>query len=377
MNDKVKVGVIFGGRSGEHEVSLASARSVMAAIDRAKYDVVPLGITHEGRWLLTGDPMAALSAPPAAEPATDNSEIAPALPAGNRERELVPGATGSVLPPLDVIFPVLHGPFGEDGTIQGLLELAGVPYVGSGVLPSALGMDKIASRNVFAAHGLPQVAYEAIKRKEWEAAPAEILARLEARLHYPMFVKPANLGSSIGISKARNRSELETALVEAARYDRKLLVEQAVPHAREIECSVLGNDEPIASVPGEVVPSHEFYDYAAKYLDGTSALLIPAPIPAPVARRVQELALQAFLALDVAGLARVDFLLDGVTEEIFLNEINTMPGFTAISMYPKLWQASGIPYGELIDRLIELAFERHADRNRSLTSYGAAMEPSD
>jgi D-alanine-D-alanine ligase len=377
MSDKIKVGVIFGGRSGEHEVSLASARSVMVAIDRAKYDVVPLGITHEGRWLLTGDPMAALSAPPAAEPAADNSEIAPELQAGNRERELVPGATGSVLPPLDVIFPVLHGPFGEDGTIQGLLELAGVPYVGPGVLPSALGMDKIASRSVFAAHGLPQVAYEALKRKDWEAAPAAILARLESRIRYPMFVKPANLGSSIGISKARNRGELETALAEAARYDRRLLVEQAVPHAREIECSVLGNDEPIASVPGEVVPSNDFYDYAAKYLDGTSALLIPAPIPAPLARRVQELALQAFLALDVAGLARVDFLLDGVTEEIFLNEINTMPGFTPISMYPKLWEASGIPYVELIDRLIELAFERHADRSRSLTSYGAAMKPSD
>lgn len=369
------MGVVFGGQSGEHEVSLASARSVMAAMNRDRYEVVPIGIAHDGRWLTGGDPMKTLTASDG--PASPDAPGSVALTAAsmNGARELVPGATGSRFPTMDVIFPVLHGPFGEDGTIQGLLELAGLPYVGSGVLASSLGMDKIASRAAFATYQLPQVAYRPVKRKDWEARPEAVIADLEAALLYPVFVKPANLGSSIGINRAGDRQQLADALTEAARYDRKLLVEQAVPDAREIECSVLGNDDPIASVPGEVVPGHEFYDYAAKYLDGDSQLLIPAPLPDETARRIRELAVKAFMAIDAAGLARVDFLLNRTTGEIFLNEINTLPGFTSISMYPKLWEATGIPYSELIDRLIELAFERHADRSRSQTVYGEAMSP--
>lgn len=348
---------------------MASSRSVMAALPRDKYEVVPIGITHEGRWIMSGDPMAVLSEPQglAGDAALQVS------PAANGSRELVPGATGMRFPPLDVVFPVLHGPYGEDGTVQGLLELAGLPYVGCGVLASALGMDKIASRTAFAQASLPQVAYRPVKRSDWEAGPEPIIADLEATLRYPMFVKPANMGSSIGISKARDRAELVAGLTDAARYDRKLIVEEAVPAAREIECSVLGNDHPMASVPGEVVPGNEFYDYAAKYIDGDSQLLIPAPLPAETSRRIRELAIQAFVALDCAGLARVDFLLAGESGEVYLNEINTMPGFTSISMYPKLWEASGLPYEELVDRLVELALERHADRNRSLTTYEGAM----
>jgi D-alanine-D-alanine ligase len=365
MGRKLRVGVIFGGRSGEHEVSLASARSIMAVMDRHKYDIVPIGITRDGRWLTSGDPMRTLTG--GAQAATP----APSDPAAGRE--LIPGTSGGRLPPLDVIFPVLHGPYGEDGTIQGLLDLAGVPYVGCGVLASSLAMDKIASKEIFIAHGLPVAPYQAVKRKRWEAEPAAILAELEGRLGYPMFVKPANLGSSIGVGRAGGRAELEAALVEAARYDRRLLVEAAVQNAREIECSVLGNDEPIASVPGEVVPSNEFYDYAAKYLDGRSELRIPAPLPAEVAAQVRELAVRAFLALDGAGLARVDFLLDDVTGKLFLNEVNTLPGFTSISMYPQLWAASGIPYAELIGRLLDLALERHADRERSQNIYDGAQ----
>ena len=365
----MRVGVVFGGRSGEHEVSLASARSIMAVMDRANYDVVPIGITHAGRWLTSGDPMTALAG---GEQAVLPSELQD--PATGRE--LVPGATGGRFPPLDVIFPVLHGPFGEDGTVQGLLELAGVPYVGCGVLASSLAMDKIASKEAFIAHGLPVAPYRAVKRKRWESEPAAVIADLETILGYPMFVKPANLGSSIGVGRAGNRRELAAALAEAARYDRKLLVEAAVPNAREIECSVLGNDDPLASAPGEVVPSNEFYDYAAKYLDGSSELRIPAPIPAGLATQVRELAIRAFLALDGAGLARVDFLLDDLSGKLYLNEVNTMPGFTSISMYPRLWAASGIAYAELIDRLIDLALERHADRERSQCVYVGAMPAS-
>ncbi len=376
MTQRIRVGVVFGGQSGEHEVSLASARSVIAAIDPERYEVVPIGITHEGRWLTGGDPMRTLAALAAAgqgtaapEQEAEAARETGSLISTNGARELVPGATGGKFPRLDVIFPVLHGPYGEDGTIQGLLDLAGLPYVGSGVLASALGMDKVACRAAFAQRGLPQVAYQAVKRKDWEAAPYRTLSGLEAALRFPMFVKPANLGSSIGITKARDRRSLEAALAEAARYDRKILVEEAVPEAREIECSVLGNDDPVASVPGEVVPSNEFYDYAAKYIDGKSELIIPAPLVADVTALIRRLSIEAFLAIDGAGLARVDFLVSRTTGEVFLNEINTMPGFTSISMYPKLWEASGIPYAELVDRLIELALERHADRARSQTAY--------
>lgn len=361
---KVRVGVIFGGRSGEHEVSLASARSIMAVMDPAKYQIIPIGITHDGRWLTQGDPMKALSDEAAALP---QALAEPA--AGDAGLELVPGATGTAFPALDVVFPVLHGPNGEDGTIQGLLELAGLPFVGCGVLASSLAMDKVVCKQILLHHGLPVTAYRAVKRKDWEADPAAIIADLEAHLPYPMFVKPANLGSSIGVGKARNRETLRAALTEAAHYDRKLLVEEAVLNVREIECSVLGNDDPIASAPGEIMPSNEFYDYAAKYIDGRSALQIPAALSPEMAAQVRQLAVRAFLAVDGAGLARVDFLLDGAQNKIYVNEINTLPGFTRISMYPKLWAASGIPYAELIDRLIDLAFERHAEEARSLTTY--------
>jgi len=366
MQRKLRVGVVFGGRSGEHEVSLASARSIMAVMDRDKYEIVPIGITHDGRWLTSGDPWAALAG--GEQTAAPSEAQDPA--AG---RELVPGATGSRFPTLDVVFPVLHGTYGEDGTVQGLLELAGVPYVGCGVLASSLAMDKIASKEIFIAHGLPVAPYRAVKRKRWETDPAAVIADLATALGYPMFVKPANLGSSIGVSRAGSRVELEAALTEAACYDRKLLVEAAVPNAREIECSVLGNDDPLASAPGEVVPSNEFYDYAAKYLDGRSELRIPAELPTGLAAQVRELAVQAFLALDRAGLARGDFLLGDLSGRLYLNEVNTLPGFTTISMYPRLWAASGIAYPELIGRLIDLALERHADRERSQSLYAGAM----
>jgi D-alanine-D-alanine ligase len=365
MSRKTRVGIIFGGRSGEHEVSLASARSVMRALAPTRYEIVPIGITHEGQWLTAGDPMARL-----AGSARDTAETDLGNGSG---RELVPGATAARLPAVDVIFPVLHGPYGEDGTVQGLLELAGLPYVGCGVLASALAMDKIACKHVFLSAGLPVVAFAAISRREWETQREAALNRFETSLGYPAFVKPANLGSSIGVGKAVDRAGLAGALDEAAQYDRRLMVEAAVSHAREIECSVLGNDDPMASVPGEVVPSNEFYDYSAKYIDGNSQLLIPAPIPPETARRIREMAVQAFRAVDGAGLARVDFLMDGETGRVFLNEINTMPGFTDISMYPKLWEATGLAYPELVDRLIELALERHADKSRSRTTFLGAM----
>jgi D-alanine-D-alanine ligase len=366
MKRRLRIGVVFGGRSGEHEVSLASARSVMSVLDPDRYEIVPIGITHSGRWLTTGDPMAVLAAGGPTDALIGHT-------ARESRRELVPGATGSAFPKLDVVFPLLHGPFGEDGTIQGLLELASVPYVGCGVLASSLGMDKIASKQIFVAHGLPVAPFQEIKRSFWEASPERVLVGLEAALGYPVFVKPANLGSSIGISKARDRAELRAALYDAARYDRRLIIEKAVPNAREFECSVLGNDDPIASLPGEVVPCNEFYDYSAKYLENRSQLLIPAPIPAEATARVRALALRAFMALDGAGLARVDFLMNGATGELFVNELNTMPGFTAISMYPKLWEASGISYPDLVDRLVDLALERHRDKSRALTTFDGAM----
>jgi D-alanine-D-alanine ligase len=362
--------VIFGGQSGEHEVSLASARSVIAALNPARYEIIPIGITHGGRWLTTGDPMARLTAGSA-----DPMPAADAAPGAPSERELVPGATGQRFPALDVVFPVLHGPYGEDGTVQGLLELTGLPYVGCGVLASALGMDKIASKAVFAAAGLPQARFLPFKRCEWEQEPETVISRVGMALGFPVFVKPANLGSSVGISKARNAADLRAALAEAARYDRRLLVEEAVPHARELECAVLGNDDPIASVVGEVVPSNEFYDYAAKYIDNRSGLIIPASLPAELASRVRAMAVQAYRAIDAAGLARVDFLLNAQSQELFLNEINTLPGFTAISMYPKLWEATGISYAALVDRLIDLALERHHDKARSQRSFAGAMQP--
>jgi D-alanine-D-alanine ligase len=366
-NRKIRVGVILGGKSAEHEVSLNSAQNVMRALDKNKYEVVPIGISKDGQWLLRGDPLKALTSGQTSMPQLLESgyHIVDDLSTG---REVIPGSQAAGLPDVDVIFPVLHGPFGEDGTVQGLLELADIPYVGAGVLASAVGMDKAAMKDVFRSHGLPVPNYIVINRRDWETGPDAVGHRVANEIGYPCFVKPANMGSSVGVSKVHVASELTVAMNDAAQYDRKLLVEYAVPSAREIECSVLGNDQPVASVPGEVVPGHEFYDYVAKYIDDSSDLLIPAPIDPAVADRVRELSIKAFVAVDCAGMARVDFLLSRDTGELFISELNTIPGFTRISMYPKLWEASGIGYSELIDRLIQLALERHADKHRVHTS---------
>ncbi|MFQ6100589.1 MAG: D-alanine--D-alanine ligase family protein [Anaerolineae bacterium] len=380
MARKIRVGVIFGGRSGEHEVSLVSAKSVMNAMDKEKYEIVPIGITKDGRWIASGDPMRALEA-------GDAGASRPAALLGDPSRrglmrleDTERALKATRLAELDVVFPILHGPYGEDGTVQGLLELAGIPYVGAGVIGSVLGMDKAVFKDVMQAHGLPIVDHIVLKRKEWDADPDGVLDRVEAELDYPVFTKPANLGSSVGISKCHDRAGLAAGLAEAARYDRKLLVEMAVPAAREIEVSVLGNDDPIASVPGEIIPSREFYSYEAKYIDTgdqASKLLIPAPISPEMAERVRDLAVRAYKAIDCAGMARVDFLLSGETGKLYINELNTIPGFTAISMYPKLWEASGISYPELIDRLIELALERYEDKERSETSYQPVVNEND
>lgn len=372
MAQKIRVGVIFGGRSGEHEVSLASARSVMSAIDKEKYEIVPIGITKEGCWIASDDPLKALEAGDvgASQPAALLGD--PSRRGLMRLEDTERAVEVTRLAELDVVFPILHGPYGEDGTVQGLLELAGIPYVGAGVLGSALGLDKAVFKDVMRAYGLPIADYLLVRRKEWEADPEGVMERVEVMLSYPVFTKPANLGSSVGISKCHDREGLARGLSEAARYDRKLLVETAIPAAREIEVSVLGNDDPIASVPGEVIPSREFYSYQAKYIDDddkASKLLIPAPIPPEMTDRVRNLAVRAYQAIDCAGMARADLLLSGETGKLYINELNTIPGFTKISMYPKLWEASGISYPELIDRLIELALERYQDKDRSETSY--------
>jgi len=372
MTRKIRVGVIFGGRSGEHEVSLASARSVINAMDESKYEIVPIGITKEGRWIASGDPLKALEAGNASVSQPVALLGDPSRPGLMRLQDTERAVQATRMAELDVVFPVLHGTYGEDGTVQGLLELAGVPYVGAGVLGSVLGLDKIAFKDVMRAHGLPIVDDIVLKRKEWDADPDGVMDRVEAELDYPVFVKPANLGSSVGVSKCHDRADLARGLAEAARYDRKLLVEVAVPAAREIEVSVLGNDEPIASVPGEIIPSREFYSYESKYIDDgdeASKLLIPAPISPEMTARVRDLAVRVYEAIDCNGMARADFLLSGETGELYISEVNTIPGFTTISMYPKLWEASGLAYPELIDRLIELALERHQDKQRSETCY--------
>src|SRR6202045_2514321 len=395
--EKLRVGILFGGRSGEHEVSLLSAASVLNAIDKEKYDVVPIGITKDGRWLtaehaenlLQGKPMPEPrklragdpeTTPSAAVLARGESVVVPPEPV-HRQSGLVPFQTDAAMmrrrrePAInvDVIFPVLHGTFGEDGTIQGLLELADIPYVGAGVLGSAAGMDKDIMKSLFMAAGIPIVKHVTILRRDWEKNAKKGQKLVGSKLKYPVFVKPANLGSSVGISKAHDRNELGPAIEEAAKFDRKIVIEQGVggkkQKAREIECSVLGNDEPTASLPGEIVPGKEFYDYTAKYLDEGSQLIIPAKLTKAETKKVQELAVRAFKAVDCSGLARVDFLMDpgsrNKTRKIYLNEINTMPGFTAISMYPKLWAASGLTYPELISRLIDLGLERHADKKKN------------
>jgi len=384
MAKKLRVGILFGGRSGEHEVSLLSAASILKAIDRSKFDVIPIGITKEGRWLASGDAENLLEGsqetgrplragdPQATPGAKLLHEGMPTLLAPE------PGSQVAAGKALDVVFPVLHGTFGEDGTIQGLFELAGIAYVGSGVLGSAAGMDKDVMKRLFAQARLPIVKHVTLLRTEWEKSPRKSVARIEALLRYPLFVKPANLGSSVGISKAHDRKELGPALSEAARYDRKLVVEEGVggktrrsvkaEPARELEVAVLGNDDPKASVVGEIIPGKEFYDYEAKYLSEGSVPVIPAKITKAESKRIQEMAVEAFKACDLAGLARVDFLMepDG-KRRIYLNEVNTLPGFTSISMYPKLWEATGLKYKDLMTTLIELAIERHSEKSR--TSY--------
>ena len=371
MGKKLRVGVVFGGRSGEHEVSLRSADSILKAIDRKKYAVVPIGISKEGKWLGGAQAQALLDGSYALPAKAGRQPSAQALSVEVAD-EMSSLDTGR----LDVVFPVLHGTFGEDGTMQGMLELADVAYVGSGVLGSAVGMDKAAMKTMFAAAGLPLVKHVTVLRGEWAASPRKVTARVEAALEYPVFVKPANLGSSIGISKVRKRAELAAAMDEAARFDRKIVIEEGVGaagnragKARELEVAVLGNDAAEASVVGEIVPDREFYDYASKYdASSTSEPQMPARLTKSQAKDMRAMAVRAFQACDCAGLARVDFLMEAAGEgepKIYLNEVNTMPGFTSISMYPKLWEASGVEYRELIDRLIALAMARHAEKKQT------------
>jgi len=348
---KQRIGLIFGGRSGEHDVSLASATSVMANLDKDTYEVVPIGITKEGGWLLGTEPARLMATEQdVSETSGTETTTAVTLTGDPRLRRLIPLQDGEELQDngaLDVIFPVLHGTYGEDGTLQGLLEMANVPYVGCGVLGAALGMDKEKMKIVFQAIGLPGVDYLVYRRNEWERSPETIMDAIEQRLVYPCFVKPVNLGSSVGINKAHDRVELEHAINVAAEYDRKIIIEQGI-NCRELECAVLGNDEPIVSVVGEVIASNEFYDYNAKYLDDKSQVIIPAEIAQATAEEVRRQAVKAFLALDLSGLARVDFFLENETGRVYINEVNTLPGFTQISMYPKLWEASGLPYSQLL-----------------------------
>ena len=369
---KIRVGVIFGGRSGEHDVSLQSARSVMAALNPDRYEVVPIGITRDGRWL-TGDVMAALAeGSQTTRPATLLPDPQSSALMQVELAEMKPAALSAVAE-LDVIFPVLHGPYGEDGTVQGLLELANLPYVGAGVVGSAVGMDKGIFKHVMVANELPILPWRLVLRKAWTTRPPAVLDEIEAGFYYPVFTKPANLGSSVGISKCCNRDELAAGLAEAARYDRRIIVEQGV-NARELEVSVLGNDEPVASVVGEIRPHRQFYDYIAKYISDDSELIIPAEVEPAVAGQARAMALRAYQAIDCAGLARVDLLLDKDSGRLYINEVNTIPGFTAISMYPKLWQATGITYPELLDRLVELALERHEEKEKLERSYDVKGE---
>ena len=355
---KLRVGIIFGGRSGEHEVSVTSAASIFKHIDRDKYEPVAILIEKDGRWTLPDQAPTAMSAADVIQHA--RAQGAPAADAPANDPMLAALR-------LDVVFPVLHGPYGEDGTVQGLLELANLPYVGPGVLASAAGMDKAVMKVLFAARGLPVCDWHGFVRPEWDRDRDAVLTRI-AKLGLPVFVKPANLGSSVGISKVKTRGELVPAIELALQFDRKVVVEAAVPNAREIECAVLGNEDPKTSVPGEILPSREFYDYEAKYLDADSQTVIPAALPAALVAEVQRLSVEAFRAIDAAGLGRVDFLLSRDSGEIYLNEINTMPGFTTISMYSKMWEASGLAYTALVDQLIQLALARHAEKQRLRTS---------
>ncbi|HXM99934.1 MAG TPA: D-alanine--D-alanine ligase family protein [Candidatus Dormibacteraeota bacterium] len=354
---RLKVGVLFGGRSGEHEVSLASAASVIRGLDPDKYEAVPIGITKDGHWLVgTGTQKT-----PADVLRSGKRVIMMADPT---EAALIAMDRSSGAQRLDVIFPVMHGTFGEDGTIQGLLELAGLPFVGAGVLGSAIGMDKDVAKRLCQAAKIPVVPWIAVHRADWEKKPREIQKAIEDKFKYPIFVKPATLGSSVGMSKVHSAEEFAAALDLAAEFGMKILVERCVT-AREIEVSVLGNSDPKASIPGEIVPHREFYDYAAKYLEEGTRLLIPAELKPAQIKKIQALSIGAFRALELNGMARVDFFLEKKGGRIFLNEVNTIPGFTSISMYPKLWEASGVPFRELLDKLIGLAMELHREKART------------
>ncbi len=371
MDRKLKVGIIFGGRSGEHEVSCCSAASVMQAINQEKYTIIPIGITKQGKWISPQETLKTLSsgriegesnvvllndpANKALLNLTQNKRI------DNRYQEK-----------LDVIFPVLHGPYGEDGTIQGLLELADIPYVGAGVAASAISMDKELMKTIFQQKNLPVLKWMTIKRKEWRQDRKQIITLIQKNFDYPVFVKPTNLGSSVGISKVKNEKELEKAIDIASSYDRKILVEQGLEEIREIECGILGNDEPSPSVLGEIKPAGEFYDYDSKYLNRKTQLIVPANLSTEVTHQIQEIACRAFKAIDAAGMARVDFFVTREENRIYLNEINTIPGFTSMSMYPRLWEATGIPYPRLIEQLIQLALERHQDKNKNKIAYDGA-----
>src|SRR5579862_1831614 len=354
---RLRIGVLFGGRSGEHEVSLASAASVIRGLDPDKYEAVPIGITKEGHWLI----------------GTSAQKMLPEVLKGGQRVMMTADPTDAALvrldgsgggQRLDVVFPVMHGTFGEDGTIQGLLDLAGLPFVGAGVLGSAIGMDKDVAKRLLQVAKIPVVPWIAVQREDWERNPEEIQQSVEKKFEYPVFVKPATLGSSVGMTKVHSREELAPALNLAAEFAMKILVERSVT-AREIEVSVLGNHDPEASIPGEIVPHREFYDYQAKYLEEGTALLIPAKLKPVQVKKIQQLAVAAFRTLELSGMARVDFFLEKKGGKLFLNEVNTIPGFTSISMYPKLWEASGIGFRELIDKLIELALELHREKARN------------
>lgn len=365
MTDKLKLGILYGGRSGEHEVSLMSARSVLSVINRERYDVVEIGITRQGEWLIGENLWTQLQ----------HEELADLIPAyflpvpQNPGIYVLQNGQLTLYSPLDIVFPVLHGSFGEDGTLQGLFELADIAYVGAGVLGSAVCMDKGLFKDLMAANAIPILPYQVFTCTEFEENPNGCLESAEALSNYPLFIKPANLGSSVGITKCTNRSDLLEGFIEACRYDRRILVEKGVQNPREIEVSVLGNDHPEASLPGEVIPKDIFYTYAEKYINDTADLLAPVELPEKTTARLQDLAIKAYLAADCAGMARVDFLIDQDTGDLYLNEINTIPGFTKISMFPKLWEASGLPYPGLIEKLIELALERKAQRDKIEREY--------
>ncbi len=349
---KLHVAVLFGGRSGEHEVSLMSARSVLSVLDPAKYEVTQIGITHEGKWLTGADVLGKF----------ESGKL-------NELEHFVLSPDPSDASSVDIFFPVLHGTFGEDGTIQGLFELADVAYVGAGVVGSSVGMEKGVFKDVMIANNIPIVDTMTVLRAEIEQDMNAVIEKAERIGEYPLFTKPANLGSSVGVTKCYNRSDLQEGLMEAASFDRRVLIQKGIRNAREIEVSMLGNDDPIASVCGEVLPSREFYSYESKYIDGTSGLLIPAPLPDEISECIRGYAVRAYKAIDCAGMARVDFFVEKDTNRVYLNELNSIPGFTKISMYPKLWEASGLPYPKLVDRLIELAMERKAERDRTSHVY--------